>query len=81
MIRVKLALKYEDEWRPRVIYDSCLRDAVGEQKSGLRVRVVSNRILLFLKGNKASKVAERLKNILGLIHMIEQAIIILENSV
>lgn len=80
MIRIKLVLKYEDKWRPRAIYRACLRDTVIEPKSGVRARVVDERILLLIRGSKTSKVMERLKNILGLINMVEQAIIILETQ-
>jgi len=80
LIRVKLVLKYRDEWRPGAIYRACLRDAVVEPKSGVKARVIGNKILLLIKGSKSSKVAERLKNILGLIHMVEQAITILETQ-
>ncbi|MEM3712036.1 MAG: hypothetical protein QXR97_00630 [Thermoproteota archaeon] len=79
MIRIKLVLKYEDERRPNLIYESCLRDTVTEPNSRVRAKVVSNRLLLLLKGSKPSKVAEKLRNILGLINMVDQAISLLEN--
>ncbi|MCS7138434.1 MAG: hypothetical protein NZ873_00030 [Crenarchaeota archaeon] len=78
LIRVKLVLKYEDEWRPKAIYESCLQEAVKEPKSMIRAKVVNSRLLLLIKGSKPSKVAERLRNILSLIHMVEQVIGVLE---
>lgn len=78
MIRVKLILKYEDEWMPRAIFKACLQEAVAEPKSGVNAKIINGKLLLLFKGSKPSKVAERLRNILGLINMAERVVFLLE---
>jgi len=78
MIRVKLILKYGDEWVPSAIYRACLQEVVSEPKSGVNAKVVGNKLLLLFKGSKPSKVAERLRNTLHLISLMERSIALLE---
>lgn len=78
MIKVKLILKYEDKWMPNAIYRACLQEVVSEPRSGVNAKAVDNKLLLLFKGNKPSKVAERLRNILGLINLMERSIALLE---
>lgn len=77
-IRVKLVLKYEDEWMLSAVYKACLQEAAAEPRGRVSVKIVDNRLLLLFKGSKPPKVAERLRNILGLINMAEQAVFLLE---
>ncbi|MEM1557055.1 MAG: hypothetical protein QXT26_00170 [Thermoproteota archaeon] len=78
MIRVKLVLKYDDEYMPAIIYKACLQEVIEESRIGMRVKTLNNKLLLLLRGNKPSKVAEKLRNILGLINMAEQVALLLE---
>lgn len=78
MIKVKLILKYGDKWMPHAIYRACLQEAVSEPGSGINAKIIDNKLLLILKGSKPSKVAERLRNILGLINLMERSMALLE---
>jgi hypothetical protein len=79
LIRGKLVLKYKNDWMPEAIYKACLHELVIQPESGVRARVKGNKLLLFFKGGKPSKVAERMRNILGLIHTLEGAELLLES--
>jgi|YelNatPaOPRAMG01_1025707.scaffolds.fasta_scaffold169040_1 tRNA threonylcarbamoyladenosine modification (KEOPS) complex Pcc1 subunit len=80
MIRVKIVLKYGDEWTAESLYLTCLKEVVSEPRSGVRARVDGNRLLVLFKSTSPSKMAERIRRILGLLNMAEQAALLLESN-
>lgn len=80
MIRIRIILKYEDGWMTKFLYLACLKEVVSEPKSGVRARVDGNRLLVFFKDTSPSKMAERIRRILGLLNMAEQTVRLLESK-
>jgi tRNA threonylcarbamoyladenosine modification (KEOPS) complex Pcc1 subunit len=80
MIRVKIVLKYADERTAESLYLACLKEVVSEPRSGVRARVNGNRLLVFFKSTSPSKMTERIRRILGLLNMAEQAALLLESK-
>lgn len=80
MIRVKVVLKYEDEWMTKSLYLACLKEVVSDPRSGIRAKVEGNRLLILFKYTGPSKIAERIKRTLGLLNMAEQTIRLLESK-
>jgi len=80
LIKVKLILKYESSWFPRAVFNTCLREIVAERKVGVSARVFKNRLLIVFRGSKPSKVAERIRSVLGLVNMVEQAIKLVDKT-
>lgn len=79
MIRVKLVLEYGDKWMAESLYKACLQESASEPKTGVRAMVKEGSITLFFKSSKPSKMAERIRSILSLLHMAEQEARLLED--
>lgn len=72
MIRVKLVLEYGDRLMAESLYKACLQELASETKTGVKAIIKDGHIILFLKSSKPSKMAERIRSILSLLHMAEQ---------
>ncbi len=79
-MRVKIILKYEDGGMAEFLYCACLQEVVSEPRSGVKARVDENRLLVFFKSVNPSKTAERIRRILSLLNMAEQAGHLLESK-
>jgi tRNA threonylcarbamoyladenosine modification (KEOPS) complex Pcc1 subunit len=79
MIRVKLVLEYGDKLMAESLYKVCLQESVSEPKTGIRAIVKDGRLILFFKSSKPSKMAERIRSVLGLLHMAEQEAMLLKD--
>ncbi|MGQ9478425.1 MAG: hypothetical protein ACUVQ0_00160 [Thermoproteota archaeon] len=79
MIRVKILIRCNKDVA-ELLYKACLQETVAEGKSRVRVRVGRQGLLVFFKGSKSSKVAESIRNTIGMLQMAEQAVRILESG-
>lgn len=72
-IRVKIILKYGDKWMAESLYRACLQEYVMDKKAGVKATIGDGNLLLLFKVNKPSKIAERIRHVLNLLHMAERA--------